>query len=99
MSNRPKHTRALIEPAEQPAFSHAVAADKTSEFGKAKLSEPTWKRLCGAFGFMKGDFEDPATYQALGKRIGQTANVLFYLATSPRFFGDIVEQLAKAGLT
>jgi glucose-6-phosphate 1-dehydrogenase len=47
---------------------------------------------------MKGDFEDPTTYQALDKRIGQTANVLFYLATSPRFFGDIVEQLAKAGL-
>jgi len=83
----------------QTEFIHAVAADKTSEFGKAKLSEPTWKRLCGELGFMKGDFEDPATYQALEKRIGQTANVLFYLATSPRFFGDIVEQLAKAGLT
>jgi len=85
--------------AEQTKFIHAVAADKTSEFGKAKLSEPTWKRLCGELGFMKGDFEDPATYQALEKRIGQTANVLFYLATSPRFFGEIVEQLAKAGLT
>jgi glucose-6-phosphate 1-dehydrogenase len=85
--------------AEQTAFIRAVASDKTSEFGKARLSEPTWKRLCGELGFMKGDFEDPATYQALDKRIGQTANVLFYLATSPRFFGDIVEQLAKAGLT
>jgi len=85
--------------AEQTKFIHAVAADKTSEFGKAKLSEPTWKRLCGELSFMKGDFEDPATYQALEKRIGQTANVLFYLATSPRFFGEIVEQLAKAGLT
>ncbi len=85
--------------AEQTAFIHAIAADKTSEFGKAKLSEPTWKRLCGEFGFMKGDFEDPAAYQALGQRIGQTANVLFYLATSPRFFGDIVDNLNKAGLT
>ncbi|HEY3890104.1 MAG TPA: glucose-6-phosphate dehydrogenase [Caulobacteraceae bacterium] len=84
---------------EQTQFIHAVAADKTSEFGKARLSESTWKRLCGEFGFMKGDFEDPATYRALENRIGQTANVLFYLATSPRFFGEIVEQLAKAGLT
>jgi glucose-6-phosphate 1-dehydrogenase len=84
--------------AEQTDFIHGLAKDKTSEFGKTKLSAPIWNRLCGELGFMRGDFEDAATYQALGQRIGQTANVLFYLATSPRFFGDIVEQLAKAGL-
>jgi glucose-6-phosphate 1-dehydrogenase len=83
----------------QTEFIHGLAKDKASEFGKARLSAQAWNRLCGELGFMKGDFEDPATYQALKTRIGQTANVLFYLATSPRFFGDIVEQLAKAGLT
>ncbi len=85
--------------AEQTDFIHGLAKDRSGEFGKARLSEPTWARLGGQLGFMQGDFEDPATYRALGQRIGQTANVLFYLATSPRFFGDIVEQLAKAGLT
>ncbi|HEX4198574.1 MAG TPA: glucose-6-phosphate dehydrogenase [Caulobacteraceae bacterium] len=83
----------------QTAFIHGLATDKNSEFGKTRLSAPAWKRLSAELGFMKGDFEDPETYRALGDRIGQTANVLFYLATSPRFFGDVVEQLAKAGLT
>jgi glucose-6-phosphate 1-dehydrogenase len=85
--------------ADQTAFIHGQAKDRTSEFGKTKLLAPAWDRLCAALGFMQGDFEDAATYRALGQRIGQTANVLFYLATSPRFFGGIVEQLAKAGLT
>jgi glucose-6-phosphate 1-dehydrogenase len=84
--------------AQQSAFIHDLAKDKSSEFGKTKLSEPTWTRLCGQLGFMKGDFEDPGAYRALAERIGQTANVLFYLATAPRFFGDIVDNLARAGL-
>jgi glucose-6-phosphate 1-dehydrogenase len=80
----------------QTAFIHGAAG---GEAGETKLSAPIWNRLCCELGFIKGDFEDAATYRALKERIGQTGNVLFYLATSPRFFGDIVGRLAKAGLT
>ena len=41
--------------AEQSAFIHGLAKDKTSEFGKTKLSKAAWSRLCGDLGFMQGD--------------------------------------------
>jgi glucose-6-phosphate 1-dehydrogenase len=53
-----------------------------------------------------GDFSDPATYATVSARLGQIderfqteGNYLFYLATSPKFFGSIVEKLGSAGLS
>ena len=88
---------------QQTEFFHQVAADKNSEFGKAKINAAAWKKLSGGLYYLSGDFEDDATYRALGEKIealgGKGANVVFYCATSPRFFGDIVEKLGRAGLT
>ncbi|MBV9512077.1 MAG: glucose-6-phosphate dehydrogenase (NADP(+)), partial [Caulobacteraceae bacterium] len=86
-------------------FLKAIASDANSEFGKAGLDAKAWSWLESRIDYLIGDFEDPATYAALGERLsaagegGKPANVLFYLAVSPRFFGPIVEQLAKAKLT
>ena len=56
--------------------------------------------------YTPGDFRSPDLYTRLAEGLGQIekshgtrGNVLFYLATPPDFFGDIVEQLGKAGLT
>ena len=56
--------------------------------------------------YMRGDFMQPETYSQLGKllmdpqvRQNDTANVLFYLAVADRFFGPVIEQLGRAGLT
>lgn len=53
-----------------------------------------------------GDFADPATFANIGSRLGQIdeqyqteGNYLFYLATSPKFFGAIVERMGTAGLS
>ena len=53
-----------------------------------------------------GDFADPATFADIGSRLGQIddqfqteGNYLFYLATSPKFFGAIVERMGSAGLS
>jgi len=77
-------------------FLHEMASDKHSEFGKAKLDAKAWRWLEGRIDYQQGDFVDPSTYEALVNSL--KGNVLFYLATSPRFFGDIVENLGKAGL-
>ena len=56
--------------------------------------------------YMRGDFTQPETFSQLGKllveqreRQTDTANVLFYLAVADRFFGPVIEQLGRAGLT
>jgi glucose-6-phosphate 1-dehydrogenase len=54
--------------------------------------DPGWKKLRGRIAYLKGDFSDDATYQALGARIG-SGNAAFYLATPPAFFGEIARRL------
>ena len=56
--------------------------------------------------YQRGDFADPATYSVLADRLGgldreykTDGNYLFYLATSPKFFGQIVQQLGRSGLS
>jgi glucose-6-phosphate 1-dehydrogenase len=56
--------------------------------------------------YEKGDFGDPNTFSALRERLAavdaerQTeGNYLFYLATAPKFFAPLVQQLGKANLS
>lgn len=64
------------------------------------LDDKVWKRLAKGIGYLTGDFLEPATYQAIAERIekNRTGNAIFYLATSPRFFSGVVQQLGAAGL-
>jgi glucose-6-phosphate 1-dehydrogenase len=55
--------------------------------------DPGWKKLRARIGYLRGDFGDEATYQALGARMGP-GNAAFYLATPPAFFGEIAGRLA-----
>jgi glucose-6-phosphate 1-dehydrogenase len=55
--------------------------------------------------YERGDFGDPKTFQSLSERLAAIdsehkteGNYLFYLATAPKFFASIVQQLGKAGL-
>jgi glucose-6-phosphate 1-dehydrogenase len=62
-------------------------------------SEPAWAQLRSRCRYLVGDFTDPDSYARLAKLLpGADTNVIFYLATTPSFFGDIVEALAGAGL-
>ncbi|MDD2045964.1 glucose-6-phosphate dehydrogenase [Pseudomonas putida] len=64
------------------------------------LDEKRWSRLAKRIGYQTGDFLDDATYQAIARRIesNPSANAVFYLATSPRFFSEVVQRLGAAGL-
>lgn len=74
--------------------------DKGGEGAAKCLDEKLWARLAKRLDYQTGDFLDPATYQALGKRIDKTAhgNAIFYFATSPRFFPEVAQRLGEAGL-
>ncbi|HVY15298.1 MAG TPA: glucose-6-phosphate dehydrogenase [Rhodopila sp.] len=66
------------------------------------VDEDTWRRLTGQIAYIKGDFEDKATFQTIKSQIEQAhgtgGNCLFYLAVADRFFGPIATALGEAGL-
>jgi len=56
--------------------------------------------------YERGDFGDPNTFAQLRERLAQIdterhtqGNYLFYMATAPKFFAPIVQQLGRAGLS
>jgi glucose-6-phosphate 1-dehydrogenase len=81
-----------------------VHADKAKPQGEgdspAALDPALWKRLAERTTYLEGDFLDDATYQAIAQRIeaSGTNNAIFYLATAPRFFCEVITRLAHAGL-
>lgn len=67
-----------------------------------KIDAAAWSWLSAHLFYQTADFQDDAAYRQLATRLADLcvdANVLFYLAVAPRFVGDIVERLARAGLT
>ena len=78
-------------------------AGKDSKGSIDRLDRTACAWLSGRAHYMVGEFEDPETYRRLADRLSEFgpdagANVVFYLATAPRFFDGIVERLAAAGL-
>jgi glucose-6-phosphate 1-dehydrogenase len=71
----------------------AALRDALDEF---VADQPGWAKVRDRISYMRGDFTDPATFQALGKKVD--GNAIFYLATAPNFFGSLVDSLADAGL-
>ena len=74
----------------------AFAKDPDSEFHTDRIDPQSWGFVRERIHFLKGDFEDPALFAALGERV--SGNAVFYLAVAARFFGTVVEGLGKAGL-
>nr|WP_299696515.1 glucose-6-phosphate dehydrogenase [Hydrocarboniphaga sp.] len=70
------------------------------EIKNQKLDPKLWGKLAKRISYLQGDFLADATYQGIAARIKEASsgNAVFYLATAPRFFGDVVECLGKAAL-
>ena len=47
--------------------------------------------------YVRGDYNDPATFHAIRKELGSARRPTFYLAIPPALFGPVVEQLEKSG--
>src|SRR5271170_7839037 len=73
----------------------ARAKDSVKKNGR--LDPTAFRKLCGLLRYVDGDFNDPATFQALRKQLGSAQHPAHYLAIPPSAFGEVVEQLAKAG--
>ncbi len=64
-----------------------------------------WRWFCERLYYERGDFADENTYASLRQKLeqidsqyGTEGNYLFYLATAPGFFAQIVEQLGRCAL-
>lgn len=70
------------------------------EGGADAEQDPAWPALRERITYFQDDATDPAMFERLKKKLDDagTGNAVFYLATAPKLFGDIVENLSKAGL-
>jgi glucose-6-phosphate 1-dehydrogenase len=69
------------------------------------LDEPAWRSFSERMRYHRCDFSDPAGFDALAARLddideeeGTRGNRLFYLATQPSQFAELVGQLGRVGL-
>jgi glucose-6-phosphate 1-dehydrogenase len=61
------------------------------------VDEAAFAKLCGLLRYVDGDYEDPATFQALREELGAAQRPAHYLAIPPVLFGLVVEQLGESG--
>jgi glucose-6-phosphate 1-dehydrogenase len=69
------------------------------------LDQDAWKSFAGRISYERLDFDDPAAFDALGANLdeidsehGTRGNRLYYLATQPAQFAEIVAQIGRVGL-
>jgi len=79
--------------------------DSVPGFVGEGIEAQVWGDLLSRIHYQQGDFLDPAAYTRLAARLAGLDQAratggrhLFYLATPPRFFGEIAQQLGRAGL-
>src|SRR5437867_8749895 len=56
-------------------------------------------KLCGLLRYVDGDYNDPATFQAIRRELRSAERPAHYLAIPPQLFGVVVEHLASSGCT
>ena len=80
--------------------------DAINQFSRNRPIQPAvWDSFEQGISYFPGDFDDQGKYEELTKHLdaidtrrGTCGNRLYYLATPPSFFSDIIARLGKAGL-
>jgi glucose-6-phosphate 1-dehydrogenase len=87
------------------SFREKLTADVQTFCTRKDFNRSLWDGLARRTYYLPGRFDDLSAYERLGelcKKLDEEyqtgANILFYLATPPSFFGVIGENLGKAGL-
>jgi glucose-6-phosphate 1-dehydrogenase len=75
----------------------ARARDSVEKHGG--LDPASFDKLCGSLRYVDGDYNDPATFQAIRRELGPARRPAHYLAIPPLLFGAVVEHLAQSGCT
>jgi glucose-6-phosphate 1-dehydrogenase len=73
----------------------ARAQDSLEKHGG--LDAGAWEKLRGLLRYVDGDYEDPATFQAVRAALGKAERPAHYLAIPPSLFEKVVEQLVQSG--
>jgi glucose-6-phosphate 1-dehydrogenase len=83
---------------------HSLIAEGGGEFGATSLDAASWDWLVERLGYLTGDFTNADTFRRLADRLAErtratgNGNVVFYMATPPRFFAPVIQQLGAAVL-
>lgn len=75
----------------------ARAKDSLEKHGG--LDKAAFEKLSSLLRYVDGDYNSPATFQALRQQLGSAQRPAHYLAIPPATFGTVVEQLGKARCT
>jgi len=80
-------------------------ADSCANFSRVKVEPGLWQDFAEGVFYQQGDFADRAAYKDLAERLeqidaarGTRGNRLFYLATPPSAYAEIVTNLGRVGL-
>ena len=71
----------------------ARAKDSLEKHGG--VDPEAFDKLCGLLRYVHGDYNDPATFQAICRQLGSAQRPAFYLAIPPAAFGTVVDQLSR----
>src|SRR4030095_11361172 len=71
------------------------AKDSSEKHGG--LDPAAFAKLRSLLRYVDGDYQDPATFQAIRKELGSARRPAHYLAIPPVLFELVVDQLGKAG--
>jgi glucose-6-phosphate 1-dehydrogenase len=74
----------------------ARALDSLEKHGGVDTA--AFAKLNGLLRYVDGDYQDPATFQAICGQLQGAKHPAHYLAIPPALFGMVIEQLAKSGV-
>ena len=95
---------AAVDPLTTESFRTGLGDDIRRFHTRQAFDAAAWDQLVGRFHYMPAAFDDLAAFQRLRAEVARLdatcqagCNVLLYLATAPRFFGLLCEQLYRGG--
>lgn len=86
-------------------YFRSLLFEEGGKHSRTGMSDAVWPAFAERINYVRSTFEDPAGYAELAQRLadidanqGTSGNRLFYLATPPESYEDIIKQLGAAGL-
>jgi glucose-6-phosphate 1-dehydrogenase len=80
-------------------FHESVTEHLSEHVGDDAMDETAWKALAERLRYVSGDYREAATFETLASELTGVERPLFYLAIPPAMFDDVIEGLARVGLT